>query len=168
MVEGGAGVWEGWSSFDAIEVSTLQPTYYRNTPGIGDYLVVPLVLDRHYRDTFSVRLGGSYQPLDWLVLRAGGYYETGATPDAYFTVASADADKGGIALGVGFSFSAFEIDAGYLHVFVADQDIPVSESRARQTNPTNPEGSVTIGGGKYRSAYEVFGISVLVRVSDWF
>jgi long-chain fatty acid transport protein len=159
-----AVVFEDWSVFDVIEVETLEPAYYRNVPTIGDYRVLPLRLERHYRDTLSVRLGGSYRLLPWLWLRAGAYRENGASPDVYYSVAAADTGKWGLSFGAGVVLGAFEIDLGYLHVFADDRDIPVSESRAMQTNPSNPEGSVSIGGGRYRSAYDVLGLSILARV----
>lgn len=161
-------VWEGWSCFEKIVVETVEPAYYRNVPTIGDYLVLPLVLDRRFRDTWSLRLGGSWWPLDWLVLRLGGYFERGAAPDAYYTVATPDADKWALAFGAGAVWGAFEIDLGYMHVFQLDRDIAVADSRYTQTNPSNPEGSVTIGGGRYSSAYDVFGLSLLVRIDSWF
>ncbi len=157
-------VFEDWSVFDEIEVKTLEPAYYRNVPTIGDYLVLPLRLARQYRDTLSVRLGGSFRPLPWLTVRAGAYRENGASPDAYYSVAAADAGKWGLSLGVGARLGVFELDLGYLHVFVEGRDIPVSESRAVQTNPSNPEGSISIGGGRYHSSYDVLGLSLLVRV----
>ncbi len=161
-------VWEGWSCFDTIVLETKDPAYYRNVPGMGDYLVLPLVLARNFKDTHSVRLGGSYWPVDWIVVRLGGYWESGATPEAYFTVATPDADKYAISFGAGVVLGAFELDLGYMHVFQVEQDISVEDSQYIQTNPSNPEGTVTIGGGKYVSSYDLFGLSVLVRVDEWF
>ncbi|MBN2495943.1 MAG: outer membrane protein transport protein [Deltaproteobacteria bacterium] len=163
-----AFVWEGWSCFDTIEIETDEPAYYRNVPTIGDYLVLPMILGRHYEDTWSLRLGGSYRPLDWLVIRIGTYYEKGAVPDAYYTVASPDADKWALCAGAGALWNAFELDLGYMHVFQLDRDIPVAASQAVQVNPSNPEGTVTIGGGQYRSSYDLLGFSVLVRFDAWF
>jgi long-subunit fatty acid transport protein len=46
---------------------------------------VPPVLDeRHYEDTHGLRLGSDIEVVpDFLTLRAGATYETGASPDAY-------------------------------------------------------------------------------------
>jgi long-chain fatty acid transport protein len=161
-------VWEGWSVFDTLVVETIEPAYYRDVPAVGDYLVLPLVLERKWRDTWSLRLGGQYNPLEWLTIRLGGYYETGAAPDAYYSVATSDADKIGVALGVGFRIGAWELDAGYMHVFQMPVDVSVEEARLTQVNPSNPEASTYVNAGSYESSYDVFGLSILVRVSDWF
>ena len=162
-----AFVWEGWSCFDSIVLETTEPAYYRNVPTIGDFVVLPMVLERQYQDTWSLRLGGSYRPLDWLVIRAGGYYETGAVPDEYFSVATPDSDKWALAFGLGATWNAFEFDLGYMHVFQLARDIPASVSLAHQTNPTNPEGTVSVGGGRYISGYDLVGLSILVNIDNW-
>ncbi len=161
-------VWEGWSCFDAIEIETSEPAYYRDVPNIGDYLVLPMRDERRFRDTWSIRLGGSWQPLDRLKVRVGTYYESGAVPDEYYSVETPDADKWAIAFGAGTTLGAFDIDVGYMHVFQADRDIPVETSRYTQANPSNPEGAVAVGGGKYQSGYDLFGLSVLVHIDEWF
>jgi long-chain fatty acid transport protein len=158
-------VWETWSNFETITVKPLKPTYFRNVPLIGDFVMLPLVLDRHYRDTVSLRLGGSVRPLDWLVLRLGGYYENGATADEYFTVACADADKWALGAGVGVVWGMLELDVGYMHVFQVDKDIQVGQSQARQSNLSNPEDTVPVGAGFYHSSYDLIGISALLRFS---
>ncbi len=161
-------VWEGWSCFDSLQVSTIGPAYYRDVPTIGDYLVPSMTLERHFKDTWSVRAGGSWHPLDWLVVRMGGYFETGASPDEYFSVATPDGDKWALAMGAGVVLGAFELDMGYMHIFQLDKDIPVATSKIVQVNTSNPEGAVTVGGGRYSVGYDVFGLSMLVHVSDWF
>ncbi len=161
-------VWEGWSCFDSLKVSTIKPAYYRNVPTIGDYLVPPMTLERHFKDTWSVRAGGSWRPLDWVVMRMGGYYETGASPDEYFSVATPDGDKWALALGAGVVLGAFELDLGYMHIFQLDKDIPVSTSKIVQVNTSNPDGAVTVGGGKYSVAYDIFGLSMMVHINQWF
>jgi long-subunit fatty acid transport protein len=169
-------VWEGWSVFDQITFETSQDVYYRDVPTIGDYLVELRPLERRFRDTWSLRVGGSFhplgwfglEPLDWLVVRLGGYYETGATPAETFSVATPDADKWAVCVGLGTVLGAVEIDLGYMHVFQLDQDIQPGTSRYLQTNPSNPEGAVYVGDGYYQSSYDVFGFSLLLRIDRWF
>jgi len=160
-------VWEGWSCLDEIIIKTKLASYYREIPTIGDYLINTPILPRHYQDTFSVRFGGSSRPLDWLVLRAGFLWEAGAPPDEYFSVATPDSTKFGIAFGVGTVLWAFEIDFGYMHLFMNERDISNSVSLARQVNPNNPEGSTIVGGGKYSSGVDILGLSILIRVDEF-
>jgi len=160
-------IWEGWSCLDVIHVRARQPTYYRDIPTIGDYLLTFSDLPRHYRDTYSVRLGGSGKPLDWLVLRAGFLWEAGAPPDEYFTLNTPDSGKFAFAFGAGAQLGAFEIDLGYMHVFFDERDISNAVSLARQTNPSNPEGTTIVGGGRYTAAADIVGLSVLVAVDKF-
>lgn len=160
-------VWEGWSCLDVIHVKAEQPTYYRDVPTIGDYLLKFSDLPRYYRDTYSVRLGGSARPLDWLVLRTGFLWESGAPPDAYFTLNTPDSGKFGFAMGAGVQLGAFEIDLGYMHFFFDKRDISNETSQARQTNPSNPEGTTIVGGGRYTASDDVVGLSVLVLVDKF-
>ena len=55
-----------------------------------------------------------------------------------------------------------------MHVFQLDRDIPASVSLAQQTNPSNPEGTVSVGGGKYVSGYDLAGLSILVKIVKGF
>jgi long-chain fatty acid transport protein len=159
-------VWEGWSVMDEIDVRLNQETYYRDVPTMGDYLLATQPILRYYKDIWSLRLGGSYKPLDWLVLRAGGYWENGAPPDDYFSVATPDCDKVAFGFGAGVILGAWEIDLGYMHVFQIDRDIAIEDSKAEQVNPSNPEDAVPVGGGQYQSSYNVFGLSLLVRLDQ--
>jgi long-subunit fatty acid transport protein len=127
-----------------------------------------LRLERHFQDTWSVRLGGSIHPLPWLSLRSGVYHENGAPPDAYYTVATPDSNKWGVSFGLGFLLSPWEIDVGYLHVFQNSRNISVDQSLAKQTMPNNPTDAVAIGGGRYDSYYNVLGVSLLVALDDLF
>ncbi len=161
-------VWEGWSVMKDIRVSPTEPTFYRNVPAMGDVEVVSNSMPRNFQDTWSLRLGGSIHPLPWLVVRTGGYYETGASPDAYLTVANPDSDKWALALGTGFVLGAWEIDLGYMHVFQATRDIASARSLVTQTIPNNPKDAPTIGGGRYESRYDLIGLSLLVHLDRLF
>jgi len=160
-------IWEGWSCLDTISVNTNQPTYYHDIPTIGDYLLTLSDLQRHYRDTYSVRVGGSGRPLDWLVLRTGFLWESGAPPDEYFSVNTPDSEKFAFALGAGVQFGAFEIDLGYMHLFFNERDISNQTSRVTQVNPNNPEGATKVGGGRYSSAADIIGLSVTMLVDKF-
>ncbi|RLB59728.1 MAG: hypothetical protein DRI34_00905 [Deltaproteobacteria bacterium] len=159
--------WEGWSVTDEVRDILTEPTYYHDLPTIGDYLLSSTASPRHFRDTWSVRLGGQYRALDWLLLRLGFLWESGAVPDAYLSVANPDSDKFGLGLGVGVELGAFQFDLGYLHLFQLGRDVAVGESLVTQTNPSNPEGSTYVGAGSYRSGYDLLGLAVLVQLDEF-
>ncbi len=157
-------IWEGWSSLDRVKFKTKENAYYQNIPAIGDFLLTTPDLERNFKDTLSLRLGGSLKILPWLRLRAGTLYESGAPPDAYYSVATPDSTKIGAALGLGLHFGAYQIDLGYLHLFLFSRDIASEDSLARQVNPSNPEGTTLVGGGKYQSSVDLLGLSFKVRL----
>jgi long-chain fatty acid transport protein len=160
-------IWEGWSNHTQLEVVPQQATYYHNVPTMGDFLLNPTSLERHYQDTYSIRLGGHYRLSDWLVVRSGFLWETGAPPDEYFSVATPDSDKFGIALGIGTVWKNIEFDLAYMHLFISERNISNQNSLVTQINPNNPEGASIVGGGHYTSSVDMLGLSVLIRLDEY-
>jgi long-subunit fatty acid transport protein len=89
-----------------------------------------IVVDKHWRDTVTVRLGGDYAVLpDRLALRAGGYYETAVADPAYANVDFPGGPQVGGALGASLFFNGFEVALAYqLRV---QPSVSVSEANAR-------------------------------------
>ena len=152
---------EYWSCFDFVDIKPVDPTYYKDIPALGDFPLLPMSVERNFKDSVSYRLGGSLRPLSWLVLRLGGYYEKGTAPDEYLSVAAADLNKWSIGTGFGFIFSYVELDIGYMHVFQQDKEVKAGSSKVLQINPSNQEDAVAQGAGKYLSSYNIIGVSLL-------
>jgi len=150
------GVFEGWSVFDDI---TVRPTgtEVRNVPGIGSIPMSPLSIPKNWRDTFSVRLGGSYEVSRPLSLRAGYVYEVGAVPAEYYSVFNPDGDKHVFGSGFTYAWEDWELDfsAGYYEV----EDRNIANSELRQINPIDTENELAtvVGNGQYTTSHLIVG-----------
>jgi long-subunit fatty acid transport protein len=125
----------------------------------------PVNIPKHYQDTWSFRLGGQVEPLDWLQLRAGGYFETGAVPEAYTNLDFASFDRMGVGGGTSFLFSGFTLSLAYSHVFQADRTVTSDETEVYKQYPTQPDTppnlpQFKVGAGKFETSYDVFSAAV--------
>ncbi|RME20340.1 MAG: hypothetical protein D6806_16545 [Deltaproteobacteria bacterium] len=160
--------WEGWSTNDRKVFDLTAPSYYRNLPAIGDYALTDTERPLHYEDTVAINVGGSVRPAEWLALRAGFLWESGAVPDAYYSVSDPDSEKFGIGLGIGIEYDYLRADMGYMHIFQQARDIRPGQSLVTQTNPSNPEQVTYVGAGKYDSGYDMLGLAVRLKVDELF
>lgn len=82
----------------------------------------------HYKNVFGVRLGGDWNVVPAkLALRAGTFFETNGQDPRYQNIDFMGGWRLGLALGVtwripvGKKSAAFELSAGFMHMFVGDQ-----------------------------------------------
>lgn len=151
-------VYERWSSLDSIR-TTAKGIKVDNAPGLGAIPVGAVNVPREFQDTWSLRLGGDVQVAPGWTARAGAMVEQSAIPTRTLSVLQIDMDK--LVLGVGGSWEVTQgvsVDVGYAHTFYASQD--VSDSIVKQLNPTNEEGSVVVGNGRYEAAADLVGVGV--------
>jgi len=117
---------------------------------------------RNWKDTYGVRLGGSYWVKPEIEVFAGVGYETGATPDATVDPATMDGDNLGAALGGRFYlFDAFYLAASYTHLqFLARDNTGKSQLEAINgvgiLAPTQQQDA----GGKYTQWIGIVDINV--------
>jgi long-chain fatty acid transport protein len=101
--------WENWSSADQIRIVVDGADSLTNQP-------LNETLSRNgFRDTYSVRLGGSYsQPLgnNKLIFRTGAAYDTAAAPDTFIRLEQDGKARTTLTGGLAFETSRFRIDAG--------------------------------------------------------
>ncbi|MCB9650502.1 MAG: outer membrane protein transport protein [Deltaproteobacteria bacterium] len=150
--------WEGWSVQDSLIIDPKGQITLRDVPGIGDYQMGKLTVDRGMKDTISLHYGADYTILTGLHARGGLFYETSAFPDATFSVAQVDSSKLGFGAGGSYQWRWFRLDAAvsYVHQFSRD----VTDSRLRQVNPTNPDQAVIVGNGQYTSHIWIAGFGL--------
>jgi long-subunit fatty acid transport protein len=150
--------YENWSVQQKITVDPQGRITLHGVPGIGDYALKPLIIDRRMHDTVSFHAGTDYQVWESLHVRGGAFFEPSAFSDATFSVAQLDQTKVGLALGVSYWFGPVRIDAAASRVFQGTRTVTGSE--IRQTNPTNPAQTVVVGNGTYDSNYWIAGLGV--------
>ena len=146
--------------------------------------IVPLNqinIEKHWRDTIAVRLGGDYAVMPGrLTLRAGGYFESGVAEPAYANVDFPGAAQFGGALGASLFYRRFEIVAAYMlklqpSVSVTEssarvyQQVPDSSCQAPYTDPNscNPnylgQPAPAVNAGSYSASSHFLSLSVLYR-----
>jgi long-chain fatty acid transport protein len=147
-------VFEGWSSLQSIKIFPKNVSL-SIPPVVNNYPIPNINLERHWKDTHSLRLGG--EVLVWkrigLVARGGYYFETGAVPDQYVTVGSTDVMKHGLTFGAGVTLGPISLHLGYAHVFFADKNI--TNSQMHLTNPLDPANASIIGNGQYHFSQDM-------------
>ena len=89
-----------------------------------------IAIEKHWRDTVAVRLGGDYAAIPgWLALRACGYYESAVARPAYANVDFSGAAQYGGAVGASVFIQRFEVVAAYM--LKLQPSVTVSEADAR-------------------------------------
>ena len=162
-----AYVYEPWSVHNSIDIE-LNNAQMKNMLALGDYSMGAMSLQRGFRDTWSVRLGGEYKPPmrdKPLTLRAGAMYEPSAIPQNMLTPMVVDLNKVLGAVGAQYSFAGLHVEATYAHVFMLSQT--VTNSQVLQANPTRPAApglATAVGNGTYTASADVFGVGVRVDI----
>ncbi|MCA9550584.1 MAG: outer membrane protein transport protein [Myxococcales bacterium] len=157
----GAVVWEGWSTHDKITIEPQGVSFDLQ----GDRFEIPvLYLDRQWRDTWAVRIGGELERFEpYLGLRAGYFYETSAVPEARVDAARIDRPKHGVALGVATTLYGITVELSGMYVRLANHES--TDSQIVMTRIfTEPTGSdrylTTVGNGAVRGQYFIGSLSL--------
>lgn len=133
-----AAVYQRWSMTEEIRVTDLQLTLEHNPDSLLEEDIVitdDVVLPAGYMDTWSWRLGAEAQPLDFLSVRAGGYYEPTAIPPSTQAVSLVDGDKWGLGLGATWWLQdrkdrdLLSVDVGFSRTQIKERDIRNSDVR---------------------------------------
>jgi long-chain fatty acid transport protein len=171
--------YETWSRVKNFTIDThgLQA----NVPGQAPINIDRIVIDKHWRDTVAVKLGGDYAVMpDRLTLRAGGYYETAVADPAYANVDFPGGPQVGGALGASIFHKRFELAVAYqlrvqTNVSTSEanarvyQQVPSSACQAPYTDAVscNPnflgQPSPAINAGTYNASSHFVAINVLYR-----
>jgi long-subunit fatty acid transport protein len=164
--------WEQWSSLDAFVMTTLEEN---KDMGVA---IDPMKirLERQWKDTYSVRLGGQWNAIpDWLTVRLGGWWESASQPVEYTTLDLPSFDRFGIGAGLSTSIYGFEIGLAYAHVFQMSRTVAEGTGNIRQQLigvAADGEGNLTqvvrpgyaVNEGRYTSSFDVVTIGISV---DW-
>lgn len=147
--------WESNSQVEVFEV-TPEPTF-NGKPIEG------LSLWHRWEDSYSLRLGGSYQvhdviPTGLLRISLGGFYEPSPMPEAFTRLDFVPLDRWGLAAGVAASYRWFELGISYAHVFHMDRT--VTNSQVTQITPLDASYGVVIGNGTYKVDLDLLSIGL--------
>ena len=162
-----AAAMQGWGMLDAITV-TPKDIELRNVVGFPDPYRFPAQrIDRSFRDSVSLRLGGEYTMLVGsarLDVRAGASVESSAVPPESLSVLTLDAPKATVSVGAGLHVGRFRFDAVYAHVFMATTDVDPRDARspllvAVQANAVPHY----VNGGQYTASGDVVGLGLTYK-----
>ncbi len=124
-----------WSRVDRFTIDTHRKT--ANYAGQNVDLD-KLYIEKRWRDTFAVRLGGDYVAIPGhLTLRAGAYYESAVAKPAYANVDFAGAAQMGGALGASVFVGRLEIALAYLLKLQPSFSVSEADARVYQQSPAS-------------------------------
>lgn len=127
-------VWEGWSTMKEMNVELdgiIKLFAAHEAPDIS--------LQRRWKDTLSLRLGGTYNlPAAPVSISAGGFVESGAVPQNYSHLDFASFDRLGLGAGVAAKLGAVDVLVAYSHVFQEDRKVDERDSKVYQIRPITP------------------------------
>lgn len=159
-------VWENWAGLDAFYMKTLGNF---NGPGVT-MNPMDITIPRNFIDSHSIRLGGQYNAIkDWLTVRVGGWWESGAMPDAYTNLDLPSWDRWGLGLGLSTNIYGFEIAFSYNHIFqesreVTDgkitQQVMYVKTNTDGTPVSDVRAGYVINNGSYSSSIDVFSLGL--------
>ena len=158
-----AYAWEGWQRTEKIEIVPNGITIEQALDP-QPVLLDTITIETKFRDTYSFRLGGDYEVLeDWILVRAGTYFERAAIEGRSLNVSQFDLDKVGFTAGgrISLGWGLFaDVAFGYVHWFPET----VTDSNVLFSDPAPPEGAVAetwpIGNGKYSNT-QIFTMAAL-------
>lgn len=151
-----AAVWEGWSRSDAI---LFQTNNIQVVTKIGEEQTLPLEdirIEPHWKDSFSLRLGGSYEAMkDQLLVRFGTFYDKAGVDDEYLHMGTFDLDKIGVTGGVRVELPWdhwIDLTGGYSHWLTKT----VTNSKVALVDALTQEETGIVGNGTYKASHIVF------------
>jgi long-subunit fatty acid transport protein len=122
-----------WTIDTMVDGKVLEARYQSERMPIS-----PIAIEKHWRDTFAVRLGGEYAVIPGrLGLRAGGYYETAVANPAYAAVDFPGAAQFGGALGASVFVRRFEVAVAYALKLMPSMTVAEAEARGYQQVPAS-------------------------------
>ena len=171
--------YEFWRTFDKIGVDM------NSRMAVPDYLLGgdsvelgSISIDKKFKDTFSVRVGGDWQAWhEVLWVRAGAFYESGASPKAYTSVDFEAYDRAGGSVGLGWQFyPRMFLNVAFLHIQQFERTVTEAETRVIQqrpaarcsdTSPCNAHyatwgGTAPVGAGTYNSMVDTISAGVSI------
>jgi long-chain fatty acid transport protein len=160
--------WENWSQIDAYRI------HFDGT--INGQPIADQLIPKNWRDTFSVRLGGDYHLLDGhLTLRAGGYFETGASHPDFAHLDFPSFNRGGLGGGISGNIRGVALTLGYMHIFSQPQETTELSAKGFQVRPLagcpdrcNGLSGVPANAGVFRSSIDILALSVDLHFNEMF
>jgi Outer membrane protein transport protein (OMPP1/FadL/TodX) len=171
------GTWEGWSWAEGDGDKVI-------IPNLGPFSDIHPTITHHFKDTFSVRLGGAYNlklSAGVLSFRLGAYYDSSATAPKDTRVDFDTMEKIAGTAGLGYSVRGVTLNVGYAYIWspdrnVTDGDIQSINGVANGDTTTSQGPTPVINNGHYHANNMVLSFGVQIawdellrrrRIADW-
>lgn len=166
---GGEFVYEHWSSNKRFLV-TPDVELDMQVPGEegGPEKLAPITLPKHWKDTYSGRLGVSYEifPVESkkfsLEVFGGGLYESNAIPSKYQSIDFVTGERIGGSLGLTAGWDRIGLTASFLGYLPVDFTVTDSELRRSVADTALAEDFV-VGNGRYQADTWMFSVGLIYR-----
>ena len=162
-------VYEAWSMMKGYDIDLTGEISLLSAAELPD-----VKIDKNWKDTVSVRLGGTWTAARWLGVSAGGFWESGATPTAYTHLDYPSFDRFGVGGGLRFQFYGVDFNVAYNHTFQVDRDVSELEGKVFQQRPISPcpancGGSLGVpaNAGHYESSFDQLVLGLQLHFDDW-
>ena len=152
---------ERWSRHKTVEVIP-HNIAVTDIPLVEDTEVEGFTLNRKAKDTFGLAIGSDIKIIPNLTLRTGFLYESGAAPDAYYSVFFADNHKLAPTIGLSYEWNFIRFDFAFAHVHQLPKNL--KNGTLKQYNIVYPEGANITNNGKYKSYFDFIGIGLNFKI----
>ncbi len=143
------GVYQHWQSVERFVLRPIDMTQQSDFTQQQPEALEPTIIPRHWRSTWSARLGGEYALPMGLTPRAGVMFETGASPTAYMNVDFVHLSRVFLTAGLGYQAGPVELLLAGAYTPYQSVTVTDSEVRAGATDPKVVGG--VVGNGEYVS-----------------
>jgi len=160
--------WENWSAAQGDGPKV-------NIPSLSIFQDIHPTIVHHYHDTFSLRLGASYNaalPAGVLSFRVGGYYDSSATAPKDTRLDFDTLPKIAATFGLGYSVHGFTINVAYAYVHeldrvVTDGDIaPVNGAAHGDSVDDAGNPLPAVNNGRYHGETHIVSLGVTLRFDE--
>lgn len=168
--------YENWSTVNAIPVNLNgQAEVFKSGVSLSPITLTDLSLQKAWKDTHSVRLGGSWNAVpDLFTWSLGGFWESGAVPENYTNIDFPSFMRFGVATGVRFQFYGVTLNVAYMHIFQETREVEERFGKAFLQKPLAPcpDGCngvvVPSNAGRFETAYHQLNMSLGLHFDEWF
>jgi long-subunit fatty acid transport protein len=155
------GTYEGWHSVNRFVIT---PNDIRFNVLGSEQVAAPFIIEKHWQDAYSVRLGAEWK-LPWALplvqsarIRAGLLYETSAIPLQYTSVDFPSWERFGETLGLSVGTRTFEVVGSFSMLQQPTREVTDSQVVLMASDPNLKPG--VIGNGRYTSSFTLAQLGV--------
>ena len=171
-------VYESTGQLDRFDISTGGTIQGKEIEGLDQV--------HGWKDTYSLRLGGTYFLRDLfkdgtLALSAGAFWESEAVPEEYTRLDFLPFERGGLSVGLTLHWRRYSLAVGYMHTFYVTREVMPEGGDARtgtcaatkgtegcgskvpQMTPLGASFGGPIGNGVYQSSTDIVTIGASVQ-----